>query len=106
MSFGFSIGDFLKVIDLAQKGYNSCRNAPSEFQQVGREIGSLYSILEALEDEVSDPKSPLLRYEERQKHFAEIITGCGVLLVELEKISSKYSSLGTENTKLLHRFRF
>lgn len=106
MSFGFSLSDFLEVIDRARQTYDNYRKAPKEFHEACREISSLYAILEALEDEVKDEKSPLLRTEESQQHFKEIITGCGEVLTELYSISVKYGTLGTENAKLLHRLRF
>jgi hypothetical protein len=106
MSFGFSLGDFLQVIGLARKTYSDFHNAPREFHEVSREIGSLYAILEALQDEVKDPTSPLLHHEERQRNFKNIITGCGVVLTEMNEVREKHSSLGTEDAKILHRFRF
>jgi hypothetical protein len=106
MSFGFSVSDFLHIIGLARTTYNNCLNAPREFHEAGRETGSLYAILDALKDEVDDPESPLLHHEQRTKDFARIVTCCRSVLSDLDQIVAKYSTLGTDNARMWHRFRF
>lgn len=106
MSFGFSVGDFLQIVSLVRTTYNNCLNAPREFHEAGREIASLYAILDALRDEVNDPESPLLRHEQRSKDFARIVTSCGSVLSDLDRIVAKSSALGTDKAKMWHRFRF
>jgi hypothetical protein len=106
MSFGYSVGDFLLVIELARTTYINCRRAPREFCEAVQAVKSLYIVLKALEDEVNDPRSPLLQHEQREKDFVEITASCLSVLAELDKIAVKYSSLGTNDAKLRHRLGF
>lgn len=106
MSFGYSVGDVLLVIELARKTYTNCLRAPREFCEAGQAVKSLYIVLKALEDEVNDPRSPLLRHEQRQNDFVDITASCLSVLAELDKIVVKYSSLGTNDVKLRHRLGF
>jgi chromosome segregation ATPase len=106
MSFGFSVGDFLLVICMARTTYTNCLKAPREFHQAAQAVESLYVVLRAIEDEVDDPISPLRRDERRAKEFTVITKRCKLVLEQLDKIVLKYSSLGTDDTRLWHRIRF
>jgi hypothetical protein len=52
MSFGFSIGDFFQLIELARKAYRNCKAAPAEFLEAGRAARGLYVIFEVIEHDV------------------------------------------------------
>jgi hypothetical protein len=106
MSFGFSLGDFLLAINMARETCSNCLKAPKEFHEAGRAVKSLSVVLEALEDELKDPKSPVLRHKRSVADLAAIIQSCQSVLTELNTIVLKYSSLGTDDAKLWHRFRF
>ena len=64
MSFGFSVGDFLAVAELAWTLYHKCykvaRGAPEEFRLLLGEISNLSNSLRILNDEVHDPDSVLV----------------------------------------------
>lgn len=106
MSFGFGVSDFLLVLGMAHTTYTSCIKAPREFREAAQAVKSLYVVLKALEEEACDPKSPLLRNEQRAEDVAAIMASCLSVLADLDKIAVKYSSLGTDDPRLWHRLRF
>ncbi len=65
MSFGFALGDFLAVGNLAWKLYRDCykvaRGAPQEFQLLVTEISTLSNSLTILQEEVKNPESTLVQ---------------------------------------------
>ena len=105
MSFGYSTGDFLQVIRMAYATYTHCRRAPREFCSASQAAKSLYIVLKALQDELDDPRS-VLPQDERLKDLDVITMSCKSVLAELDKVVVKYSSLGTSDPRLWHRFRF
>jgi hypothetical protein len=56
MSFGFSVGDFIAVGQLAFRLYRDCfmvtKGAPQEFQALTGELSNLHNTLKVLEEEV------------------------------------------------------
>ncbi|KAF1808211.1 hypothetical protein P152DRAFT_370813, partial [Eremomyces bilateralis CBS 781.70] len=70
MSFGFSVGDFIRVFELARDTYHDCRHAPSQFQDAGRGADSLRIVLEGIHAEIRNPSSILHRNERTATDFA------------------------------------
>src|SRR5271154_5349516 len=103
MSFGISPGDFVIAINLARETCSNYLKAPKEFHEVGRAADGLSVVLEALEDERKDPRSPLRRSKLGLRGITE---SCESVLAALNTIVLKYSSLGTDDVKLRHRFGF
>ncbi|KAK4691776.1 hypothetical protein P7C71_g5297, partial [Lecanoromycetidae sp. Uapishka_2] len=98
MSFGFSIGDFIAVGDLAWKLYRDCykvaRGAPQEFHMLEREVSTLSHSLKILLEEVNDPDSILVKAgEDRVRMVNEMVAGIGETLKRLEKVAKKYEIL-------------
>jgi len=64
MSFGFSVGDFIAVGTLAwnlpRQCYLVARGAPEEFKQLVKELNTLSSAIQVLEEEVKDENSILM----------------------------------------------
>src|SRR6266487_4101274 len=103
MALGISIGDFIKLIELARDTYRNCRAAPSEFREAGEAAKSLHTILKGLKDDVRNPQSPLGLHTDG---FTEILWNCEKTLRRLDGIISNHSSLGTSNRLLRHRIKF
>ena len=101
MSFGFSVSEFLTLIDLAHKTYNRCRSAPAEFAEAGRQVESLHTILQGLQHEFESPTS-LLR-QLHKEDFIIIIKNCRKPVLRLKQMLSKYGSLGTSKPTLWNR---
>jgi hypothetical protein len=100
MSFGFAIGDFIAVGQLAWMLYRDCytiaRGAPQEFQLLLGEISTLSKSLKILQEEVSDPGSTLVwAGEDRVRMVNEMVSRVNLTLMELQKVAKKYEILGT-----------
>jgi len=112
-SFGFSVSDFIILIQLAKTTYKNCIEAGSEYTEIAREIRCLYSVLKPLRDEAGKPNSGIFRQD--QVSAAELksaISGCQYILNDLQILLAKYEGLSTTGEavgaprKLWHRFRF
>jgi len=98
MSFGFGVGDFLAVSQLAFTLYRQCylvaRDAPQEFQSLVTELTALSTSLRLLQDEVADENSLLVRSgEDRLRMMKEMISRVEGTLKQLEKFAGKYAKL-------------
>ena len=107
MSFGFGVGDFLAVSQLAFTLYRQCylvaRGAPQEFQSLVAELTTLSTSLQILQSEVADENSVLVRSgEDRLRMMKEMIDRVEGTLKQLEKFTGKYAKLldpGRSKTK-------
>ncbi|PMD29363.1 hypothetical protein L207DRAFT_394586, partial [Hyaloscypha variabilis F] len=79
MSFGYSVGDFVAIGQLAWTVYKSCKGAPGEFQELARELSTLHTILHELEDEAKTPTSLLNRRGAERKPELEALLANGLL---------------------------
>lgn len=113
MSFGFGVGDFIAVADLAWKLYRYCyvvaKDAPRDFKLLLQEICTLASSIKLLQDEVDDPESTLRRSgEDRIRMVNDIISRIKVTLDELETYAKRYENLQgvprSKRKKLWDRF--
>ncbi|KAI1414517.1 ankyrin repeat-containing domain protein [Hypoxylon sp. FL1857] len=96
MSFGFSTGDFITIIQLASKVRKEFAGAPSQFKEISEEVRSLSVVLQDVdvvitENELDDKLSIDLQ---------NIASGCKSVLVDLEKALDKYCELGSKSIGL------
>lgn len=94
MNFGFSLGDFVILSQIAWNLYKACKDAPEEFKNVSQEVLSLHAVLKEVEETYSDVTISAAQ-QSRLKIFED---GCRGVLEDLQKILDKYNSLGS-NTK-------
>jgi hypothetical protein len=110
MSFGFSVGDFVLLSNLAYKTVQNARSACGAHDSLTREVSSLHIVLARLEAEVSKPDSILNGDEDhRKRELATLVNGCKCVLRVLSRILEKYNELPEEKrsvTKLWQRVRF
>ena len=102
MSFGYSVGDFLAVGQLAWKVYKSCRDAPESFNNISLEVLSLHALLKEVEETLSS--CPLT--QSKQASLATITAGCQNVLLDLQALVLKYESLGTQSKRTWDRVRW
>jgi len=89
MSFGFSVGDFLVVIALANKIRKEFAEAPSQFKDISDEVRSLSYVLQDIEVVLSG----LDLDSQQENEQREITNGCRNVLVRLEQTLDKYGEL-------------
>ncbi|KAH8193937.1 hypothetical protein TruAng_011895 [Truncatella angustata] len=79
MSFGFSVGDFLAVIELANRVRKDFAGAPDQFQQITHEIRSLTIVLQDVDNFVASNDLP----DTKESDLYEIIGNCRRVLEDL-----------------------
>ncbi|CAZ85639.1 unnamed protein product [Tuber melanosporum] len=93
MSFGLSVGDFITGAKLAWDLYHKCflvaKDAPNEFLELMREIGSLRGVLKCIEDEINTRRID----ESRQLAIRRTMDGTTRTLRRLEALVLKYRKL-------------
>ncbi|KAF4632226.1 hypothetical protein G7Y89_g5909 [Cudoniella acicularis] len=109
MSFGFGIGDFLAVIDLATRIQREFANAPEQFKAISNELESLKVLLNDITDYL--PTLTEDNSTEEAEKLNIILASAQAVLKDLDALLVKYGSLetirGTSRTKRIwQRLRF
>ena len=91
MSFGYGVGDVLAVSKLALDVYTAYKDAPDDFRNISDEIESLHIIINRCEGKF---QSKPLNSEDRVQLW-RILQGCTNVLNDLNKLYTKYMSLGS-----------
>jgi hypothetical protein len=99
MNFGYGVGDFIAICNLARNVYKSCKNAPDSFRNIASEVFSLHAVLKEAEETVfAETLSPT-----RQDRLNAVGDGCRRVLEDLQKLVEKYEKLGTQRKRLWDR---
>ncbi|KAL3421319.1 IBR domain-containing protein [Phlyctema vagabunda] len=114
MSFGFSIGDFVLLSQLAWTVVQRARAACGSHDELTREVQSLHVVLKRIEAEVSKPESIIHSSDtdgkdDRKEELAGIVEHCRHVLRVLDGILQKYNELSAEKrtvTRLWKTVRF
>ncbi|KAH6668301.1 hypothetical protein B0J14DRAFT_158963 [Halenospora varia] len=93
MSFGFSVGDFIAAIELANKIRKEFVNAPSQSKDIPDEVRSLSIVLQDVEVVLSEPD---LSTQEKTE-LREIANGSHNVLKKLEEMLDKYGELKSDS---------
>lgn len=110
MSFGYSIGDFVSLAQLAWTVVNNTRMACGEHDELAREVNNLRIVLQRLSEEVSKPDSLLnVDKDDQVDELRNIARNCRRLLRALGKQLDKYNALTGKKrsfAKLWQQVRF
>ena len=107
MSFGLSISDFITLSQLASSIYKACVGAGGEYREISREVRSLRLVLERLTTELEEHGVPDHRKNRRKnRELRHIVWNCHEVLQTLQRLVTKYTSLGATRKRLMDRFRF
>lgn len=94
MSFGYSVGDGILLMQLAWNTLQNTKKACGEHDELTREVASLYKVLQRLQKELSNPVSLLNRADEdRREEMDEHTRGCEQVLRLRDSITTKYNKL-------------
>jgi hypothetical protein len=102
MSFGYSVGDFIAVGQLAWSVYKSCRDAPGSFKNISLEVLSLHAVIKEAEETLSEQPFPT----SKQEGLATVTTGCKAVLRDLQALVEKYESLGSQSKRTWDRLKW
>jgi hypothetical protein len=100
MSFGYSIGDGLALVQLAYRVFQGARQACGEHDDLTHEISSLHKVLQRLQKELANPDSLLNRADDdRRSELDEHGRGCESVLKVMDAIVTKYNKLADKDGK-------
>jgi hypothetical protein len=100
MSFGYSIGDGILLVQLAWKTVQGAIQACGEHDELTREVSSLHRVLQRLHRELSNPNSLLNQADkERREELEELGDGCKRILNVMNSIVTKYNMLSNNDRK-------
>jgi hypothetical protein len=102
MSFGFSIGDFVALGQLAWNVYKSCKNASTSFNNLSAEVLSLHVLLKEA-DEILSADALL---DSKRGHLDVIMSGCRGILLDLQALIDKYQGLGSKTQRTWDRLNW
>ena len=94
MSFGFSTGDVLLLVQLAWTTVQNSRKACGEHAELTCEMISMHINLQRLQQEIAKVESPINRPSDTcRQDLAPIVNGCRRTLDVLNRILEKYNAL-------------
>lgn len=97
MAFGFSLGDFVLLTQLAQKTIHNGQKACGARDELVREVKSLHIALRRVKAEVSDPASILNRTQDNRRfELGSLARPCRSVLRVLSGILEKYNALSEQ----------
>ena len=102
MSFGFSIGDFLTLSQIALNIYDSCKNSPTEFKSITSEVNTLSLILKSIASHLSEHSVDA----EAAKELELLCCQTSRVLEDIRSLLRKYGSLGQRKPRMLDRIRW
>ncbi|KAH8901517.1 ankyrin [Thozetella sp. PMI_491] len=93
MSFGFSVSDFIAILELANRIRKAFVDAPEGFKAISDDVRGFSIVLQDVEFN-SDRLS-----EKESKALSDVVLGCKSLLQELEKTLQKYCDISNTSSK-------
>jgi hypothetical protein len=102
MSFGYSVGDFVTLGQLAWKVYKSCKDAPESFSNISQEVLSLHTVLKEAEEILSEQSLSA----SKQVSLKTVSDGCYRVLQDLQCLLARHESLGVKSKRTWDRLRW
>lgn len=105
MAIPVSPGEILAVAKFATKLWMSCKAAPSEFQQVGKEVIAMRTIVETVHIEYQDPDSIINLVDKKPeriigKRLKVYIHSCEEGLKAVDALLKQYAHMGVKDKVL------
>ncbi|ORY18296.1 hypothetical protein BCR34DRAFT_341593 [Clohesyomyces aquaticus] len=102
MSFGVSVGDIIKICEVATRVYKNCRDCPGGYKSLTSEARNLTNILQDVADKVESNTVP----ESKTSQLFDVYESCVEVLQELDAILNHYNSLDTKTKRAFDRIRY
>ena len=105
MAMPISAGEIYAVAKTAYDIWKACRAASSEFQQVGKEVFAMRTIVELVHIECEDPQSIINLVDKKperkvRKQLAVYIHNCEEALKAVEALLKRYKQMGVKDKVL------
>lgn len=102
MSFGFAVGDFIAVGDLAHRlwrdVYSVARAAPQDLKELSSELSVLSQSISILVEDLNNPNSTLIMAgDSRVKLVTEMMAGAKETLTKLQDFAKKHGVIRTDD---------
>lgn len=100
MSFGFGVGHFITVAELAERLYKDiikvARQAPEDVKKLSKDLMVVKACIDMLCDQMQDPGSTLHSPDQSRKQaVTNMMTTTKEILVKVEKLAKKHGILNT-----------
>lgn len=105
MSFGFSIGDIIQLIELTTDAYTGWKDACGSYAHITDDLFALRTLLTRIQTEVDAPHSLFSANKDDLQSWEPLSRSCHGVVTELAGIVSKYRSLSTNRAKNWDRIR-
>jgi hypothetical protein len=110
MSFGYSVGDAVALVQLAWNTYQGAKKACGEYDELTSAVGSVHQVLQRLQRDLANPESLLHRADDdRRQELSDLGSGCEQILKIMSTIVSKYNTLAEQKRgpkKMWKRIQF
>src|SRR3954462_13787637 len=98
MSFGFAIGDFIAVMNLAWKLHQDLfkviQDCPQEIKDLSRDLAILYGVLKHIQEDVDSSDSSIKAHGEGRLNLLQaMVTNLGTTLGSLHQLISSFKLL-------------
>ncbi|KAJ4985857.1 hypothetical protein SVAN01_08655 [Stagonosporopsis vannaccii] len=100
MSFGISIGDLLKLGEIAGRVYKNCRDCTGDYRSLTTEARSLTNLLDDIQDKYE--KIP----PQKRDQLLAAYDSCLDVLSELDKLLQHYNCLDTKSKRAWDRLKW
>ena len=99
MAMPISAGEIYAIAEKAYKIWKACKAAPSEFQQIGKEVFGTRTIVEVVHIECKDPDSIINQVDKKpeqtiRKQLGVYIRNCEGALKAVEALLKRYKQMG------------
>jgi hypothetical protein len=102
MNFGFGVGDFLTISELAWRVYRSCRDSSSDFAELSSEIESMNTVITEIKEQYLHRGLS----EQARNRTQQLLRGCESVLRDVESRLANFESLGSNKKRLRDRIKF
>ena len=99
MSFGYSVGDFIAISQLAIKVYTAYKDAPDIYGNIADEVAGLQVLIDRVERHF---QSTTISSNDR-RDGQKVLKGCQSVLEDLNSRVEKYKSLASTNKRLVFK---
>ena len=106
MSFGFSIGDFMNLVQLTTRTYQGWKKACGEYTDITQELDNLNILLSRAAAEIEVPSSLLLHQDRDLDQLKALTSSCTAIVSQLESIVLSYGGLSKSRRSTWDRIRF
>ena len=104
MSFGFSIGDFIAVTNLAWKLHQDCykvlQDCPQEIRDLSRDLATVYGVLRHIQEDLDSSGSSIKAHGEgRAKLLQAMVANLDKTLKNLQQLVSSFQHLALDSRR-------